>query len=181
MINYLIIGNQNAITYKEIFPFVKENKMWLGVNQPRKFIQVDNTTKDFGNIYWFTNMMNKKRSCVLELKEKYSKEKYLTFDNYNAINVDKVSEIPIDYSGIMGVPITFLDKYNPNQFEIVGCPNSEVLPKGWKGMSKEFFDLYIKQGNKGHYNIGNRMGCFIDKDGKARVAFSRILIKNKQL
>lgn len=133
---FLIIGNQNAITYKEIFRLVKENKLWIGsalsyaaFKVPDSYEEkstrfwVDETGqkwRSFGNICWFTNLDNKKRHEELILYKTYNPEEYPTYDNYDAINVDKVAEIPMDYDGVMGVPITFLDKYTPEQFEIVG-------------------------------------------------------------
>lgn len=132
---FVIIGNENAITYKDIFKFIKENRLWLGVNRVKSFrIPDDNTTNKnvyikngikyakFGNVIWFTNLDIKKRHEVLETIYSYAKtpEKYPKYDNYDAINVDKIAEIPMDYDGVIGVPITFLDKYNPEQFEILG-------------------------------------------------------------
>lgn len=133
---FLIIGSQNAITYKEIFPFIKENKMWLGCNsgdmafkvpadsEPRaiRYWQDESGQKwrSMGNICWFTNLDIKKRHEELILYKRYTSEEYPKYDNYNAINVDKTKDIPCDYDGIMGVPITFLDKYCPEQFEILG-------------------------------------------------------------
>lgn len=132
---FLIIGNQNAITYKEIFRLVKENKLWIGsalsyaaFKVPDSYEEkstrfwVDETGqkwRSFGNICWFTNLDNKKRHEELILYKTYNPEEYPTYDNYDAINVDKVTDIPCDYEGVMGVPITFLSKYNPEQFEIV--------------------------------------------------------------
>ena len=115
----LIIGNKNAITYKEIFPLLKENKIWLGYNAVHDFLQLDGSTKKFGNIGWFTNLDINKRHEKLTLWKHYTLEEYPKYDNYDAINVDKVNQIPCDYDGVMGVPITFLDKYNPEQFEII--------------------------------------------------------------
>jgi len=117
---FLIIGNSNAITYKEIFPYLKDNQLWLGMNWVKEFIQPNGEIKKFGNICWFTNIENKKRNQPLDLYRKYNPNDYPKYDNYDAINVDKVTDIPEDYDGVMGVPITFLDKYCPNQFEIVG-------------------------------------------------------------
>ena len=91
---FLIIGNMNAITYKEIFPLIKENKLWLGYESPKEFVQPDGTTKKFGNICWFTNLPTEKREEYLDLFENYSPEKYPMYDNYLAINVDRVSDIP---------------------------------------------------------------------------------------
>lgn len=135
---FVIIGNQNAITYKEIFPLLKENKMWLGnhsgaqsflvpQNFERNNTYIENGKKyaKFGNICWFTNLDTKKRHEIMPLYKKYSPEEYPQYDNYAAIEVSKVSDIPYDYSGAMGVPITFFDKYNPEQFEIIGATESE--------------------------------------------------------
>ena len=132
---FLIIGNQNAITYKEIFPLIKANKMWLGYKsgdmeftvpqyyEPRdtRYRVGEDGTKyrSLGNICWYTNLDVKRRHETITLYKKYNPNDYPEYDNYFAINVNKVSDIPYDYYGAMGVPITFLDKYNPSQFEIV--------------------------------------------------------------
>jgi len=118
---FLVIGNMNAVTYKEIFKLIQENKIWLGINSPKKFIQPDKTIKKFGNILWFTNLEHKKRNEELILFKTYygNETGYTKYDNYQAIEVSQVRDIPFDYKGVMGVPITFLDKYNPNQFEII--------------------------------------------------------------
>lgn len=132
---FLIIGNQNAITYKEIFPLLKDNKIWLGYKagdmafrvpeyfQPRQTRYWEDAEgqkwRSMGNICWFTNLDHNKRHEYLDLVCKYSPEAYPKYDNYDAIEVSKTAEIPCDYAGVMGVPITFLDKYNPEQFEII--------------------------------------------------------------
>ena len=117
---FIIIGSKNAITYKEFFPLLKDNKVWIGYNSVNNFQQPDGSFKKFGNIGWFTNLGIKKRHEKIVLRKIYTPEEYPTYDNYEAINVNKTVEIPSDYDGVMGVPISFLDKYNPNQFEIVG-------------------------------------------------------------
>lgn len=134
---FLILGNQNAIIYKEIFKFIKENKMWLGYdNGGTKWFQVpldyDIPTESrikiekgikyfsMGSIMWFTNMDTTKRHEELILYKKYSPKEFPKYDNYDAIEVSRFLDIPMDYNGVMGVPITFLDRYNPKQFEIVG-------------------------------------------------------------
>ena len=139
---FIIIGNQNAITYKEIFPLLKDNKMWLGYgfNAGNAYFRVIRENAEnyangvydastglvkFRNCVWFTNIDTKKRHERLLLYKSYNPEEYPKYDNYDAINVNKVSEIPANYSGYMGVPITFMDKYNPEQFEIKGCTESE--------------------------------------------------------
>jgi hypothetical protein len=117
---FLIIGPINAITYKEVFPLIKNNEIWLGYKSgAMSFIKPDKNVQDFGNICWFTNLDVKKRRDELILYKKYNPKDYPKYDNYDAINVDRVTEIPEDYYGAMGVPITFLDKYNPEQFEII--------------------------------------------------------------
>lgn len=128
---FIIMGNNNAITYKEIFPLIKENKMWLGnnsnfncefeVGEGYRYTREENGKK-FGrvkSISWFTNLEIKKRHEELLLYREYDTKKYPKYTNCDAINVDKVSDIPKDYNGLMGVPITFLGCYNPEQFEII--------------------------------------------------------------
>ncbi|MFA7352969.1 MAG: adenine-specific methyltransferase EcoRI family protein, partial [Dehalococcoidales bacterium] len=134
---FLLIGGQNAITYKEVFKYIKENKIWLGIDNggtkwfrvPQDYdiktasrIKFENGIKYFsmGSIMWFTNLDHAKRHENITLYKKYTPVEYPHYDNYDAINVDKVAEIPYDWDGAMGVPITFLDKYNPEQFEIIG-------------------------------------------------------------
>lgn len=118
---FVFIGPQNIITYKEVFPLIKDNKLWLGYTHPKEFVKPDGNFQKFGNISWFTNLETKKRKEDLLLYKKYNAKDYPKYDNYDAINVNKVKDIPMDYYGVMGVPITFLDSYNPNQFEIVGA------------------------------------------------------------
>ena len=118
--DFLIIGNQNAFTYKEIFKLIKANKIWTGYNKVQKFYQPDGSIKEFGNVCWFTNMPTSKRVEEVVLTKEYDPALYPKYDNYDAIEVSKVVNIPKDYYGVMGVPITFIDKYNPNQFEILG-------------------------------------------------------------
>ena len=121
---FLIIGNDNCRTYKEIFPLLKNNHIWCGHNHVKEFIKADGTKKKFGNVSWYTNIEIRKRHEELELYKKYNSKEYPKYDHYDAINVNKVDEIPMDYDGVMGVPISFLDKYNPEQFEILGLANS---------------------------------------------------------
>ena len=140
---YLIIGNINSTAYKDFFKLIKENKVWMGASihsGDREFrvpsyypLNASGTRIDeMGNkfirvkgVRWWTNLDYKERHEKLILYRKYNPEDFPTYDNYDAINVDKTSEIPIDFDGVMGVPITFLDKYNPEQFEIIGCSSRE--------------------------------------------------------
>jgi hypothetical protein len=137
---FLIIGSLNSITYKEIFKLIKENKLWLGYGFKggNAFFETPHT-KDFAkgvfneetglvkfrNVNWFTNLDISKREESLILYKTFNEEEYPKYDNYDATEVSKVAEIPMDYAGAMGVPITFLDKYNPEQFEILGITDRE--------------------------------------------------------
>ena len=123
---FLIVGNKNAITYKEIFPYIMENKLWMGMTSPNEFRTPNGeiTKQVAGLCRWFTNLPNKKRTEPMELWKEYKPEVYPKYDNYDAINVDKTHMIPKDYDGVMGVPISFLDKYCPTQFRIVGIANN---------------------------------------------------------
>lgn len=155
---FLIIGNINAITYKEVFPLIKENKVWLGRSirsGDREFRVPDDyplkaagfRVDDNGNKYirvkgvrWFTNLDYKERHEDLILYKNYSPEEYPEYDNYNAINVNKTKEIPRDFDGAMGVPITFIDKYNPDQFEILDANDyrkSDDVPIKPHGLIKD--------------------------------------------
>ena len=130
---FIIIGHQNAITYKDIFTLIKENKIWLGYGFKGGAAHFINDSYDnyatasdkkegmirVSGVVWFTNLEINKRHEDLDLYKTYTPEEYPTYDNYDAINVDKTKDIPADYPGAMGVPITFLDKYNPEQFEII--------------------------------------------------------------
>lgn len=132
---FLIIWNKNALSYKEIFPLIKDNKVWLGYSIPKDFILPwwEITKKQNWLTRWFTNLDIKKRHEDLIMYKKYNKDDYLKFDNYDAINVEKTAEIPYDYDWIMWVPITFLDKYNPEQFEIIEWLNRyTILDLEWK-------------------------------------------------
>ncbi len=130
---FIIVGAKTAIGYKEIFKLIKENKIWLGYTPKLKTFRVPDDyegnlmviengvkyVKNVGNVGWFTNLDVKYRHNDLILYKKYNEKEYPKYDNYDAIEVSRTSDIPLDYDGIMGVPITFLEKYNPNQFEII--------------------------------------------------------------
>lgn len=134
---FVIIGDLNWITYKEIFPMLKDNEIWLGYSSVKEFVQPDGTIKKFGNKLWYTNLDIQKRHEKLILWKHFTPEEYPAYLNVdNAINADSVDNIPFDYYGIIGVPITFLSKYNPDQFEIIGIdkdlrkPMSEIAHPG---------------------------------------------------
>lgn len=173
---FVIIGHQNAITYKETFKLIKENKLWLGfgftggaghfVSDYKDYATAGQRIKGMirvSGVHWFTNLEISKRCEDLILYKTYNKEDYPTYDNYNAINVNKTKDIPMDYKGAMGVPITFLNKHNEKQFEIL-CSDFEVK-------DGVFPDLINTQW-KGSFHRG-----FI----KGKCLYSRIIIKNKRL
>jgi hypothetical protein len=119
--SFLLIGNENTFASTEMFPLIKDGKVWTGLNKVKDFKRQDEADRKFGNICWFTNLHNHKQNEKLNLTKVYSAENYPTYDNYyTAINVDAIADIPKDYKGIMGIPISYLGKYNPDQFEILG-------------------------------------------------------------
>ncbi len=189
---FVIIGHQNAITYKEIFKLIKENKIWLGfgfTGGAGHFIntQYENyataTDKKEGmirvsGVHWFTNLDINKRHEDLILYKKYNEEEYPKYENFDAINVDVTKDIPVDYTGAMGVPITFIDKYNPDQFEIIGLGISnsgiEIGVQPYKPEHKK----YRKEIQKRGAVDGD---LYMMKNGIVEVPYARILIKNKKL
>lgn len=148
---FLIIGNINCITYKEIFKLIQENKAWLGINIGRgisgfivpkhyelywteaRIDESGNRIVSTNNCLWLTNLDNNKRHESIILYNKYSSDEYPKYDNYDAININKTKDIPMDYLGAMGVPITFLDKYNPEQFEILWLDDHRMVYPNWRG------------------------------------------------
>ena len=159
--SFLIIGNQNAFTYKEIFKLIRDNKIWTGYNMVKKFNQPDGSIKTFGNVCWFTNLDTIKRNEELVLTKNYDINIYPNYENYKAIEVDKIANIPNDYFEVMGVPITFLDKYNPNQFEILGHTSSSDISDAVEELRTD-----SKHRNRGLIN------------GKEK--YDRVLIRRKQ-
>ena len=177
---FLIIGHQNAITYKEVFPLLQSNRVWLGYGfkgAAAHFTSPYNDIAKAGDhrenmirvsgVNWFTNLEIPKRNEELDLVCRYSPDEYPQYDNYNAINVGRTQDIPCDYDGIMGVPITFLDKYNPNQFEIVWQASGNTK-------ASAPYDVLKKVGYTIHSE--DRGGCGV-VNGKRQ--YSRILIRNK--
>lgn len=203
---FLIIGTQSAITYLEIFPLIKDTKLWLGVdNGGTKWFKVQdnydiktesrkkvvNGVKYFsmGNIMWFTNMDHGRRHQELPLMTmaenlKFSrnlkgKAAYDRYDNFDGIEVPTYKEIPSDYTGVMGVPITFLSKYNPDQFEIVGNSDDSAMMRqiGVRALGRDFIEAYRARGGTGHYSPGMRMLALLEP--QPRVIFKRILIRHR--
>ncbi len=207
---FLIIGSVNAINYKEVFKLIMDNKVWLGASihsgdrefgVPKdlvtrsKSLRIDEEGNKFisvPGIRWFTNLEYAQKYEDLILYKKYNPEEYPKYDNYDAINVNVTKEIPMDYSGIMGVPITFLSKYNPDQFEILGL--SQKVGYGLE--STKFYDEYeetrqdgTKTGSSGKKTNGNPVMKGKPKKGNYYVKgedivhslYGRIFIRNKRL
>lgn len=190
---FVIIGNQNAITYKEIFPLLKENKMWIGCRFNRRVngenmkfrvpdsypmtgteVETDKNGIKYISVAgtgWFTNLDIEKRHEKLILYKTYTPEEYAHYDNYDAINVDKTADIPMDYDGVMGVPISFMDKFSPEQFEILGITDRQDS-YGFR-THKYTTDEYSNA------NDLNARACIL-VDGKPKAMYARILIRRKE-
>ncbi|AKT46445.1 modification methylase [Eubacterium sulci ATCC 35585] len=203
---FIIIGNVNAITYKEVFPLIMNNKIWIGASihsgdrafyvpddyplnasgcgvdaDGRKFIRVK-------GVRWWTNIDYRQRHEELILVKKYSPENYSSYDNYDGINVDATSDIPCDYAGMMGVPITFLDKYSPDQFEILGVTQS------WCGVASKIYPKQVQIDKNGKRSQVTKLNdgaaikvevppkgkTYYDVDGELFVkTYARVLVRNK--
>ena len=193
--DFIIIASQNAIHYKEIFPLFTDNKMWLGYgfNGGNAYFAIPNGAEiyynksvynpetglvKFRNCCWFTNIDIEKRHEKLTLYKNYIKSDYPKYENYDAIEVSKISDIPCDYDGKMGVPDTILQYYNPEQFEIVGYGRGDFLPE-IDTVPIEFLDKYRAIGGKGHITAGMKSLCYYDKNGKPLFPYSRIIIRRR--
>ena len=204
---FLIIGNVNSNTTKELFPLIKENKIWMGASihsGDRKFwvpddyelnaagCGIDETGRKYirvKGVRWFTNLDYKERHENLILYRTYSPETYPKYDNFDAIEVGKTEDIPCDYNGVMGVPVTFLDKYNPDQFDILG------ITKTWFGMANKKYDEQIQVNKNGKESRVTKLNdgavlevkippkdkTYYKVDGKTYIqTYPRILIRKKQ-
>ncbi len=193
---FIIVGHQNATKYTEIFPLIKENRLWLGygfkggaahfINKHYEDYATASDRKEgmirVSGVVWLTNLEMSKRHEDLILYKKYNKEEYPKYDNYDAINVDITKDIPIDYDGYMGVPITFLNKFNPEQFEIIGLGQGNLYRKlTSKGLSQKFVDDYYKAGSTGVIKENHPILGYYSNDGKATIPYMRIIIRNKKL
>lgn len=196
---FLIIGNQNSITLKEIFPLVKDNKIWFGCHNVKEFHKPDGSIQKFGNVGWFTNLDHGRRHQPLSLmtmsdnhkfnKKLQEKQAYKKYDNFDAIEVPFVDAIPSDYDGVMGVPISFLDKHNPEQFEIIG------LTKTWFGAATKIYPEQIQVGKDNEKSKVTKLndGAVLEIDEPLenktyyvvakklyRQTFPRLLVKRKK-
>ncbi len=201
---FLIVGNQNAITYKEIFPFIKANKMWLGYGFTRnmahfntpytptsQWIEQDGEgVVRVAGVQWFTNLDLPKRHEDLILYKTYSPEEFPHYDNFDAIEVAKTSDIPMDFEGVLGVPITFLNKYNPDQFEILGSE------KDWEAGRTRTYDRQVQVSAKGVRSNVTKLNdgaalkldappagkTYYEVDGVPFVqAYKRLFVRNKKV
>ncbi len=204
--HFIILGNVNAITYKEFFPLLKDNKVWIGASihsGDRKFYVPDDYPLNAAGcgidedgrrfirvkgVRWFTNLDIKQRHEEMILVKRYSPEQYAHFDNYDAINVDATVDIPCDYAGMMGVPITFMDKYNPDQFEIIGVTQS------WCGIASKIYPKQIQIDKSGKRSQVTKLNdgaaikvdvppankTYYDVDGDLFIkTYARVIIRNK--
>lgn len=188
--HFIIIGNQNAITYKDFFPYLMKNEIWLGNGfagnvgffaSPYEDTAASSQHKEglirVSGVMWFTNLDIKKRHEQMILVKRYNSKEYPHFENFNAINVDKTSNIPCDFDGIMGVPITFMDKYSPDQFEIIGLGIANLgLDVGVQPYKPEH-KRYRKEVQKRGAVDGDLY--MLDENGNPVVPYARVLIRNK--
>lgn len=205
---FVLIGNMNAITYKEVFPLIKDDKMWLGNGfhagnayfaAPASRDYADGVFDEstglvkFRNVVWFTNLDHGRRHQPLPLMTemdniKFSKHKevkgkgYPKYDNYDAIEVPFTDAIPGDFEGVMGVPISFLGKYSPEQFEILGTSDNGIVEEWVKktpGLTAQFVSDYYAAGGKGAYKAGNPTAGLYE-EGTAKMIYKRIFIRHRK-
>lgn len=165
---FLVIGNINAISLKDCFGLIKANRMWLGNTCARWFRRPDGSIFESARSFWYTNLDTKARHEEVVLIKRFDPAEYPSYHNYDAIEVSKAVNIPMDYDGAMGVPITFLDKYNPDQFEILG--SSRTLGRPMSEVAK-----------KGTYLQGGPRFYLANGDGTYRRMYDRLVIRNKRL
>ncbi|MBD5585606.1 MAG: hypothetical protein HDQ88_11025 [Clostridia bacterium] len=184
---FLIINNLNSAICKAVFPFLNDNRMWLGNTSPKRFLQPDGSLRSFGNVVWYTNIDIPKRHRPLSLDCLYSgnEGRYPSYDNYDAIDVSRVSDILYDYDGTMGVPVTFLEKYCPEQFEILG------VTKSWCGLASKIYPEQVQVSADGSRKVVSKLndsparirrpldkGTYYECNGTEYVAmYQRILIR----
>lgn len=207
---FIIIGNKNAITYREIFPLIQQNKIWAGhtpmgkdllFDLPEDFAAellackkdgssyriVDGVVKGRSQSIWYTNLSHSKRHEELYLSERHDPQSYPKYDNHDAINVDEIRNIPRDWKGVMGVPITFLDKYNPDQFEILG------ITKTWFGAATKTYPSQVQISANGKRSEVSKLNdgaalrimgpidktYYVVEGNYYKQAYARILIRNR--
>jgi len=193
---FIILSNMQTIKYKEIFPLILTNQMWSGYtfNKTMEFIMpktyelkgkafIDSSGHKHGfvpGICWLTNLDTKIRHDKVILYKKYNPEIYKKYDNYDAIEVGNIKDVPLDYDGKMGIAISCLDKINPEQFELIGSSDLPDTLDGIKPLGAEWIKKYREQGGTGHYTA-NMKSVGYSANGKNKIIFSRLIIKNKEV
>ena len=197
---FLILARTSMIHAYEIFPYFIENKMWIGYGYNmslvykspyenveeanRKYVRSKGFNPDeyikVPAIGWFTNLDHNKRHEEFDMICKYNEKEYPKYETFDAIDVNEVTKIPYDYEGIMGVPDTFIQYYNPEQFELIGAETGNYAEKlGIRPIGKEWIENYRKNGGTGHYTANMKSLVIYQKNGKPKKVFSRLLIRNK--
>lgn len=190
---FLVIGHQNAIKYGDIFPLIKENKLWLGYGfqgnvgffeSPYEDTAVSSHHKEglirVSGVMWFTNMDIKKRHEDMILVKRYDSKMYGKYINYDGIDVSNTNNIPCDYEGKMGVPITFMNKYNPDQFELIGVSNVNGLLDDVDIIGERWIADYKARGGTGHITANMHSLVGYKEDGTPVSYYTRIIIRNKK-
>ena len=191
--DFVIIGSKNSVTYKSFFPYIKNNRIFVGYNSVKKFKQPDGTDKMFGNVGWFTTLdIDRIHEPFFKETEWHSfyegnEDSYPHYDNFNAIEVNRVDRIPRDYTGLMGVPVSYLDSHNSDDFEVVG------ITKTWNGLASKIYDRQVQVNRDGKESIVTKLNdgavlkvesppknkTYYVVDGKFYIqTYPRLLIRN---
>lgn len=174
---FLVIANQNAVSSKEIFRLFQNGSFHFGHHAVKEFITPDGRIQKFGNICWFTNFPEKEKK-TLALTEHFQKEKYLRYENYDAIHIENIRDIPCDYHEKMAVPLTFLNYFDPEQFELVGIAHKDFV--NIAPVSEQFLKEFFAKGGHGHYTSAMRVLCMYDRNHKPVFPYSRVIIRRKK-
>lgn len=178
--DFLVIGTMAQTARKSLFEEFKNNRAFTGYTNPTHFIRTDGELKLSSVVYWYTSLYTGKKVGLLPLTEKYDPEKYIHYKNFDAIHIKRLKHIPYDYPGQMCVPLTFIDQYNPNQFELIGLTTSNSMPFRVT-VGEEFVKRYNPLHEKSKYYANSTGIWYEDKDGNPQVPYTRLIIKNKLL
>lgn len=186
---FLVVGSLNAVTYKDFFPLLRRGLVWLGHSRPKKFLAPDGSLKSFGNIVWYTNLDTGKRHEPVALTTAFDPGRYAKYDNYDAVDCPRVSSIPYDYDGAMGVPVTFIERHCPEQFEILGITlGGPLATKKYVNAVQHNLDGTVQCGNKvnlraeilvGEKPEGRVYYTADNADGYLLSTYPRILVRRK--
>ena len=178
---FLAIGSTNALTYKPIFSMFQKGDIWLGINRPSKFITDYDSGEiaKFGNVVWYTNLDHDAEQDFIDLNESYNPDTFIKYQNCDLLHIETLSDIPYNYDGLMSVPITILEKFNHEQFDLVGLTHIKELMPTPVQLGKDFVDLYRSQGGTGHFSENMYGVWYIDESGKARVPYGHVVIRHK--